>query len=76
MNQMPNVQSIYVKGKGLGVEDEEEKGMTLRSVRPESRLKIKNYLMRRNENAARAYARFPREPDFEMILSKPSTTSS
>ena len=68
---MPNVQSIYVKGKGLGhdAEEEEEKGM-IRAIRPESRLKIKNYMIKRNEHAARALVRFPNEADLEVILSK------
>lgn len=53
------------------MEAEEEKASTvLQNVRPESRLKIKNHLIKRNEHAMRAYTRFPNEADFEMILSK------
>ena len=77
---MPNVQQIYVKGKGMFVDEgegEEEKTSTLlQNVRPESRLKIKNYLMKRNEHALRAYARFPNEADFEVILSKTAAAAA
>ena len=69
MNQMPNVQSIYVKRGFHEAEDEEEKGV-LRAIRPESRLSIKNYLIRRNEHATRAFMRFPNDADLEIILGK------
>lgn len=49
--------------------DEEEKAV-LRGMRPESRLKIKNFLVQRNENAARAYMRFPNDADLDVILNK------
>ena len=63
MNQMPNVQSIYVR-KNLA--DEE----VVRGLRPESKLKIKNYMICRNEHAARAFTRFPTDNDMEVILGK------
>ena len=66
---MPNVQQIYVK-QGNDKEEEDERKALLQAVRPESRLKIKNFLIRRNENAARAYMRFPNEVDIENILGK------
>ena len=69
MGQMPNVQQIYVK-QGNDKEEEDERKALLQAVRPESRLKIKNFLIRRNENAARAYMRFPNEVDIENILGK------
>ena len=70
MNQMPNVQSIYVK-RGIGSEayDDDERA-TLASIKPDQRLKIKNFLIKRNENAARAFVRFPNETDLDVILSK------
>ena len=60
-----------MKSKGLGVdaEEEEEKGI-IKAIRPESRLKIKNYLVKRNEYAVRALVRFPNEADLEVILNK------
>ena len=69
---MPNVQSIYVKRGLVGgndAQDEEEKAM-IAGIKPDQRLKIKNYLIKRNENAARAAARFPNETDLDVILSK------
>lgn len=42
---------------------------------PESRLKIKNYLIKRNEHAARAVLRFPNETDYEVVLSKTLATA-
>ena len=51
-------------------EEEEERKAILSNVRPESRLKIKNFLIRRNDNAARAYMRFPSDADMEIILGK------
>ena len=69
MHQMPNTKSIYVK-KGR---DEDEPDMNLR---PESRLKIRNFLVQRNDNAARAYARFPGVADLEMILGKAVTAKA
>lgn len=44
MNQMPNTQSIYVKRGINEQEDEEEKAMK-KNIRPESKLKIKNFLV-------------------------------
>ena len=75
MNQMPNVQQIYVKrgSDGEAVEDEERRSL-LMAIRPESRLKIKNFLIKRNDNAARAAMRFPTASDLETILGK--TTAS
>lgn len=70
MNQMANVQSIYVRRGFTEAEDEEEKAL-VRGIRPESRLSIKNFLVRRNDNAARAYLRFPSDQDIEIILGKP-----
>lgn len=69
MGQMPNVQQIYVK-RGNENDEEDERKALLQAVRPESRLKIKNFLIRRNDNAARAYMRFPNEADMETILGK------
>ena len=69
---MPNVQSVYVKRGLVGSNDaqeEEEKAM-IAGIKPDQRLKIKNHLIKRNENAARAAARFPNETDLEVILSK------
>jgi len=66
---MPNAQSIYVKKSSA---DEE----VVRGLRPESQLKIKNFLIRRNEHAARAYARFPSDIDLEVILGKPNANRS
>ena len=68
---MPNVQHIYVK-RGAGgdaVEDEEKRALQM-AIRPESRLKIKNFLIKRNDNAARAYMRFPTGSDIETLLGK------
>mmetsp|Transcript_35754 Transcript_35754/g.43735 ORF Transcript_35754/g.43735 Transcript_35754/m.43735 type:complete len:107 (+) Transcript_35754:195-515(+) len=69
MNQMPNVQSIYVRRGFIEAEDEEEKNL-VRGMRPESRLSVKNFLVKRNEYAARAYLRFPSDQDIEVILNK------
>lgn len=63
MNQMPNTQSIYVKKN-------QADGEQVSGLRPESRLKIKNYLVARNEFAGRAYTRFPTEADKDVILGK------
>jgi len=75
MSQMPNVQSIYVKRAYGEADDDEEKEM-LRCLRPESKLKIKNFLVRRNEIAARAYSRFPTEADLNAILGKSKPQSN
>jgi len=69
MNQIPNVQSIYVKRSFVEADEEEEKAL-LRGVRPEERLRIKNHLIKRNEFAARACLRFPSDADLEVVLSK------
>ena len=72
---MPNVQQIYVK-RGIDGEavEEEERRALVTAIRPESRLKIKNFLVKRNDNAARAAMRFPTGCDLETILGK--TTAS
>ena len=67
---MSNVQSIYVRRGFIEAEDEAEKNL-IRAIRPESRLNIQNFLVRRNEFAARAYLRFPTDNDIEVILGKP-----
>lgn len=66
MNQMPNIQSIYVKKN-------QADGEAVNGLRPESRLKIKNFLITRNEFAGRAYTRFPSEADKEVVLGKKSS---
>jgi hypothetical protein len=66
---MPNIQSIYVK-RGISEQDDEDEKTIKMNIRPESRLKIKNFLVRRNENAARAYLKFPSDQDLEVILGK------
>lgn len=67
---MSNVQSIYVR-RGIAETEEEEEKNLIRNIRPESRLSIKNFLVKRNEYAARAYMRFPQDNDIEVILGKP-----
>lgn len=67
---MPNVQQIYVKRGESDREAEEGRKAILQNIRPESRLKIKNFLIRRNDNAARAYMQFPNDADIDTILGK------
>ena len=69
MNQMPNVQSIYIK-RGFNEQEEEEEKALLRGIQPDRRLRVKNHLVARNEHAARAVLRFPTEADPEVVLSK------
>lgn len=70
---MPNVQQIYVKRGEIDRDCEDSRKALIQNIRPESRLKIKNFLIKRNENAARAYMQFPTDTDIDTILGKPNS---
>ena len=51
-NEMPNVKNVYA------VEDENIQNQLKKQIRPESALKLKNFLIKKNKYAARAYFQF------------------
>ena len=63
-NEMPSVKNIHSE------EDNNVQSQLKRQIRPESALKLKNYLVNKNKYAARAIFQFPSDQDREMILEK------